>query len=116
MTYPFDLPGARIARVDHLLGYLRALRAPLVDEQVQTDTLVACNVVAEALAAMADGLSRPRLVEELEHLMEHELMTGYYPRLALGSSQRFASRGGYLVRFRDGSGSALVAQGDWLVP
>jgi hypothetical protein len=116
MTYPFDLPGNRIARVDHLLGYFRLLKAPLVDEQVQTDTLLACNVLAEALEQMTDGFSRPYLVEELQHLMEHQLMTGYYPRLALGANQRFASRGGYLVRFRGASGPALVAEGDWTVP
>jgi hypothetical protein len=116
MTYPFDLPGNRTARVDHLVGYFRLLGTPLVDERLQTDTLLACNVLAEALAEMGDDLSRPYLVEELQHQMEHELMTGYYPRLALGANQRFASRGGYLVRFRGASGPALVAEGDWTVP
>ncbi|HET6437407.1 MAG TPA: hypothetical protein VFG59_05060, partial [Anaeromyxobacter sp.] len=60
--------------------------------------------------------ARPYLVEQLQAQLEHRLITGYYPRLTLASKQRFASKGGYLVRFKDPSGSALVAEGDWMVP
>jgi hypothetical protein len=60
--------------------------------------------------------SRPYLVEKLEATLEHRIITGYYPRLALASKQRFASKGGYLLRFRDPAGTAVVAPGDWIVP
>jgi mono/diheme cytochrome c family protein len=115
MTYPFDLPGKRIVRLDYAFGFFRFQHIPVVDERVQTDTFLACSVVAEILKHMGDDFSRPYLVEKLQAQLEHRLITGYYPRLALASRQRFASKGGYLVRFRDG-GTALVAQGDWIVP
>jgi hypothetical protein len=36
--------------------------------------------------------------------------------LTLASNQRFASKGGYVVHFRDASGTALGAESDWIVP
>jgi hypothetical protein len=36
--------------------------------------------------------------------------------LTLASNQRFASKGGYIVRFAEPSGARLIADTDWLVP
>ena len=52
----------------------------------------------------------------MQDLVEHRIVTGYYPRLSLATGQRFASKGGYLVRFADREGSRLVADGGWQVP
>lgn len=40
--------------------------------------------------------------------------TTIYPRLSLGQTQRFASKGGYIVRFASAGG--LVAESDWIIP
>jgi hypothetical protein len=42
--------------------------------------------------------------------------TTIYPHLSLGPEQRFASKGGYIVRFADGNGEQLIAESDWIVP
>jgi hypothetical protein len=52
----------------------------------------------------------------MEEMLEHRLMTGYYPRLTLEEGQRFASKGGYVVRFESAAGNGLLADGDWMVP
>jgi hypothetical protein len=49
-------------------------------------------------------------------MLERRLVTGYYPRLALAPNQRFASKGGYWVRFADSTGVRLLPDGDWVVP
>jgi hypothetical protein len=116
MTYPSDLPDKRGVRLDYPLGWFAVRRIPLVAEQVQTDTYLACSLLADVLNRTADNFVRPYLIEQLQGLLEHRLITGYYPRLSLGSYQRFASKGGYVVRFRDPVGRALVAEGDWTVP
>jgi hypothetical protein len=42
--------------------------------------------------------------------------TTIYPHLSLGRGQRFASKGGYIVRFADGNSDKLIAESDWIVP
>jgi hypothetical protein len=65
---------------------------------------------------MVDAFIPDYLIERLEDTVEHRLVTGYYPRLALGPHQRFASKGGFLTRY-DASGRAgMVADGEWRTP
>jgi hypothetical protein len=51
---------------------------------------------------MADTFQRDYLVERVEDMIERRVITGYYPRLTLAPGQRFASKGGYMVRFSRG--------------
>ncbi len=116
ITYPFDLPDRRRVRVDYPLGWFRFRHVPVTDVQVQADTYLACGLLSETLNHMVDTFVRDYLVERMESMLEHRVITGYYPRLALAPGQRFASKGGYIVRFAEGSGTKLVAASDWLVP
>ena len=116
LAYPFDLPERRRVRVDFALGWFAIRHIPVVDEQVQVDTYLACGLLSETLSHMVDTFVRDYLVERMEASLEHRIVTGYYPRLALATGQRFASKGGYVVRFADPTGKAVVADGDWTVP
>lgn len=116
MTYPFDPPDRRGVRLDYALGWFSFRHIPVVAQQVQVDTYLACSLLGDVLNRMSDNFARPYLVEQLQELVEHRLITGYYPHLALASNQRFASKGGYVVHFRDRAGTAVVAESDWIVP
>lgn len=116
ISYPFDLPERRRVRVDYALGWFSIRHIPIVDEQVQADTFLACGLLAETLSHMADTFVRDYLVEIIEDMLERRVITGYYPRLTLAPGQRFASKGGYMVHFSDASGARIVADGDWIVP
>jgi hypothetical protein len=116
MAYPFDLPHKRVARVDYPLGWFRIRKIPVVDEQVQADTYLACGLLSEVLSHMVDTFERPYLIEQLQAMVEHRAVTGYYPRLTLAENQHFASKGGYVVHFAQASGTRLAADSDWLVP
>ena len=65
---------------------------------------------------MSDSFIRDYLVERTEAMLEHRILTAYYPRLALAPNQRFASKGGYIVHFAAPTGTRLVADSDWVVP
>ena len=116
MTYPQDLPASSQVRVGVPLQWFKIKGIPLVAESVQLNTYLACGFLAETVSHLSDTIGRDYLVERLEEMMEHRLMTGPYPRLTLAAGQRFASKGGYLVRFADSEGERLLADGDWTVP
>jgi hypothetical protein len=87
-----------------------------VAEQVQADTYLACGLLSEVLSHMVDTFVQPYLIEQLQGMMEHRAITGYYPRLTLAENQHFASKGGYLVRFEGSDGTKIVSDGGWIVP
>jgi len=116
MTYPFDLPDRRRVRMNYPLGWMRFKQIPVVDERTQTDTYLACLSAAETISMMGEDLVRDHLVETLEMHLGTRPVNGYYPRLGLAAGQRFASKGGFLVRFADPRGERLVADADWIVP
>lgn len=115
ITYPYDLPRDRAVRMNYPLVWFRIQQIPLTAERVQTDTYVACGIVAEATAQMLDNFVREYLVELIEEGLSPRLVNGYYNRLGLAPGQRFASKGGYLVRLA-GAGPPIVAESAWIVP
>jgi hypothetical protein len=116
MAYPFDLPDKRRVRVDYPLGWFRIRHIPVTDVQLQADTYLACGLLSETLKGMVDTFVRDYLIERIEAMLEHRVITGYYPHLALAPGQRFASKGGYVVRFAEPAGTRLAATSDWIVP
>lgn len=116
MAYPVDLPQARVVRVDYAMGWFRIHHIPVVDERMQADTYLVCGLLSEALKDVAGTFYGPYVIEELQATVEHRQLTGYYPHLSLAENQHFASKGGYLVRFAEASGTKLVAEGDWATP
>lgn len=115
ITYPYDLPRNRAVRMNYPLVWFGTQHIPLTAERVQTDTYVACGIVAEAITQMLDNFERDYLVELIEEGLAPRLVNGYYNRLGLAPGQRFASKGGYLVRLAD-PGPQIVAESDWIVP
>jgi hypothetical protein len=116
MAYPFDLPDHRRVQVDYPLGWFRMEQIPVVAEQAQADTYLVCAILSEAINHMVDTFVRDYLIERIEESLEHRIITGYYPRLALAPGQRFASKGGFVVHFAGPTGARVVADGGWIVP
>jgi hypothetical protein len=116
LAYPFALPEQRRIGVDFAVGWFRIRQIPVVAEQVQADTYLACGLLAETLKHMADTFVPDYLIERVEDMIDRRIITGYYPHLTLGSGQRFASKGGYVVHFSELQGGRLIADSDWLVP
>jgi cytochrome c553 len=116
MTYPFELPDRRHAAMDYPLGWMHFTHIPVIDERTQADTFIACIIVSETVKMMAADLFRDHLVESLETHLGTRVVNGEYPRLSLDVGQRFASKGGYLVRLGDTEKVPLIPDSDWSVP
>jgi len=116
LTYPYDLPERRVVRVDYARGWFRIKKIPVVAARTQVDTFLVCGLLSETLNHMVDTFLRDYLIERIEMMLEHRVLTGYYPRLTLGPGQRFASKGGYVVHYAPATGAQPIADGDWIVP
>ncbi|MEI6457978.1 MAG: cytochrome C [Pseudomonadota bacterium] len=116
MVYNIDLPLNRRVRLDYAHGWFRVKQIPEVAFRTQADTLLACGIVSETVKRMIDAFIPDYLVERIEDSLEHRALTGYYPRLTLGTHQRFASKGGYFVRFSEPTNTQIESLGDWVVP
>lgn len=116
LAYPFALPEQRRIGVDFALGWFAIRHIPVVAERVQADTYLACGLLAETLKHMVDTFVPDYLVERVEDMIDHRLITGYYPHLTLAQGQRFASKGGYIVHFSEPEGTRLIADNNWTVP
>jgi hypothetical protein len=89
---------------------------PVLDSRVQVDTYVACGLAMETLNRMRGSFTADFLVESMEGMLEHQLVSGYYPALALASNERFASKGGYIVHFSGPTGTSVVPDTGWRAP
>ena len=116
IAYPYALPDERSLRLNYPLGWFHLRHIPVVAERVQIDTYVACSVLLETLAAMLDEFVPDYLIERVEMTLDSRMVNGYYTHLTLAQGQRFASKGGYLVRFAGPTGTKVVADGPWSVP
>ena len=116
MTYPFELPARRTIAMDYPLGWFSIQHIPVIEERTQTNTYLACAILAQAAGTMLNNFVPDYLIERVEVELSHRVVNGYYPRLGLAPGQRFASKGAYVVRFPDPGGKRLLAEGDWVVP
>jgi hypothetical protein len=116
MPYLFDLPDQRRVRLDYQLGWFAARKIKVSSLRIQSDTFLACGLLAETISHMVDAFQRDYLVERLDDNIEHRILTGYYPRLSLGIGQTFGSKGGYLVHFAEPQGAKLARDSEWIVP
>ncbi|MFY9327356.1 MAG: cytochrome C [Georgfuchsia sp.] len=121
LTYPFDLPERRKPRMNFPHGRYKGGKVPATALRIQADTYIACYTLSTTLANMMGRYVRDYLVERIELMLNKmatagSFATGYYPLLSLAYGQRFASKGGYIVRFADPSGNKLVAETNWIVP
>lgn len=116
LAYNFALPEERRVNVDYAFGWFAIRHIPVVAEQVQADTYLACGLLAETLKHMVDTFVPDYLVERIEDMLDRRIVTGYYPHLTLAPGQRFASKGGYIAHFSEPQGTHLIADNGWIVP
>jgi hypothetical protein len=116
LIYTAELPDKRLIGTEFALGWMGHYHIPVLDARVQVDTYVACGLTMETLKRMTGSFHSDYLVERMEGMLEHQLVSGYYPALGLAPNERFASKGGYVVHWATPSGTKVVPDTDWRAP
>lgn len=116
MTYVFDPPDLRRIRMNFPMAWLRRQGLPMTGPALRTavDTWLACEIFQELTDELLDAYVPELLIEKAEVMLSRRLSTAHYPRLGLAAQQRFASKGGYLVRVP--APGAAVGASAWIVP
>lgn len=143
LVYPYELPEKRRGNMEYFWAWTKLRRLVVVDEPLQAEAFFAVDSLASTVSEMLDNLYRDYLLERAENMLtrndsakaEQQVRdravfnlrktalndtpqqgTSIYPRISLGPDQRFASKGGYIVRFADAGSDRLVAESGWIVP
>ncbi|MDE3012079.1 MAG: c-type cytochrome, partial [Pseudomonadota bacterium] len=114
ISYAYELPERRSVAMRLPEGWFHINGIALTEPRVQYQTFLACQILSEGIGELHISFQPDYLIERLEVMLSHRRLNALYPRLSLGIGQRFASKGGYLVRI--GPAAALQADGDWRVP
>ena len=116
MVYPIDLPANREQRLMRMKTWLQARKIPMAYERTQANAFFAATVTGDAISHLGDNFSRDYLIERIEQMTQSSLSPSIYPHLSLGPGQRFASKGGYVIRFSPAANSTPLAISEWLIP
>ena len=116
LTYRYALPQASNPRLYRVRAWLRSRGIRRRHDHLQLNTFFALTVADHALVHLVDSFSRDYFIERIEHETENALNPGVFPTMSLGPGQRFASKGGYIVRLADGAQGDLAAVSPWIVP
>lgn len=116
ITYPVDLPVLRRVAMNFPLAWFQVRHVPVTNERVQANTYLGCQILSEGITGILDLFHRDYLIEQLENMLSQRRVNGYFPRLGLAPGQRFASKGGYLVKLTGDAPGVVSAHGGWTVP
>jgi cytochrome c553 len=114
LIYPWELPDARTARLMRVKSWLKSKKIAFDDEQLQANTFFSVQVLGEIIMHLLDNFSSTYIMERLEGMLAALSSGSIYPHLSLGTGQRYASKGNYIVKIaKDGQ---LTPVEGWIVP
>jgi hypothetical protein len=115
VIHPFDLPDRWHARRGQLESWLKAHNLTLGEERIQASTFLSMNLLTKAMKHVREPFSKEYLIERVEHVTENSVWRSVYREIGLGANaQRFASKGGYLLSWRNIDAREFDAE--WVVP
>ena len=118
LIYPFDTPARQLARITvNTNDWMDRSGLSLTPRlsALQGNTYSACEVAARALQTMRGHYSQEYFLELVEASDEAAIATAY-PRFSLGPSQRYGSKGAFILKYAAPDFKHLQASGDWITP
>jgi hypothetical protein len=111
-----DLPDEAARRMRPLDVWMRSHHLTLTHPALQANTLFTATLAAQALKHIGSQFHRDYFLERIEHIFDSMVTPSAYPRPSLGPGQRYASKGGYVLRISTDGAGVRADERAWIVP
>jgi hypothetical protein len=115
-SYPYVNPSSEPRDTIRSTAWGKSKKIDMTEKAVFTDTFTAIKVFINAIKHLRSNFNRAYMIELLEHKLDNSVLTGMYPKLTIGPNQRYASRGGYIMKVPGDVSSPLQPVTEWLLP
>lgn len=112
LTYPYALPDKQALKKRRLLQWLKVRGIPQRDVFVEDRMYFLGWLLSDVLKQMRNDLYRDYFLESFEMMREQQRAIALYPHVSFGPDQRYAAKGGYIVRY-DKEKQAILPVSQW---
>lgn len=113
-SYLNELPTTYHSRAFVVHAWMRSNHIEVTHQTLQFQTYYMLTLLDYGMRNLRGDFYRDYLIEIIENEAESNLNNGTHPVLGLGPSQRFASKGGYIVVLDNKTGIRAVSE--WIIP
>jgi len=115
-VHPYQKPSAMSMHLLRVNAWLKGRKIINKQQKIQANAYFTVRAVGRAIMHLRDKFSREYFIELVEHVTEKMFVSSVYPRLTLAPGQRYASKGGYILKITDKKGQSVAPVSEWLVP
>jgi cytochrome c553 len=108
-----------IERAESMLSRSQTSNSEIRDRTRQVmrwSTRMPRGTVQQAAKVDASDAGKEKAIPGSNYAETPSKGTTIYPRMSLGVSQRFASKGAYIVRFEDATKTSIIPLSSWIIP
>ncbi|MCB2183370.1 MAG: ABC transporter substrate-binding protein [Desulfobulbaceae bacterium] len=114
ITYPYALPQKSKRERLALKSWLKVKKIPLTDPMLQGKVFFLGRMLTASLMDMRRDFYRDRFFEGIDMMVDQDYTIPTYPKLSFGPSQRYASKGCYIVQLTKGPEPRLETKSNWV--
>lgn len=113
-TYPYCLPTEKMPTRSSVERWLELRKIPLTNFNIQAKMYFLGWMLPGSLKNLRSEFFREYFLEGYDMMIDQDYSIAVYPRLTFGSGQRYASKGCYITRLKEGSASELLPLSSWV--
>jgi hypothetical protein len=114
LAHTFELPGQADAARRRFEAWARSRSVEVSAPRAQAEAFYASLALGDMLKHMGRFYIRDYMLDMLEHAQGLMQWVPYHPRTTIGPRQRFLSKGGYVLRIKEGR--VETDNAEWILP
>jgi cytochrome c553 len=114
LVQTYLLPGKPDSAMQRFILWAKTRNVEIDEPLLQAEAFFACLMLNDAIKHIGRFYVRDYMLDMLDHAQGMTAYLPFYPRPSFGPSQRFASKGGYVVPIVNGA--PVTQDAEWIVP